>query len=98
MDYTRNYGDNKRPNSQTYEMLALIYGNITESRRDLFETEDRPLNPSLLRRWRERLDEVHSSEDLTAFGWRRLHANEYFEAHSLDIGDGISLHVHKLLA
>ena len=110
MDYTNNPTANKQPGTYNYQFLAQLYGLVPGS---ATLAPSSTLAPSggrrglsdgipgwVMDKWRILDDELelhnHGSEERN--GWRVLHQNDNGEGYELDIGEGFSIRVVKLLA
>lgn len=111
MDYTNNPSVNRQPDVTNFQFLADLYGTVpgsatlppatvepTGGRRGLSDTEVIP--EWILDKWRLLDDELerhaHGAEE--RHGWRVLHQHALGEAYEVDIGEGYSIRVEKLLA
>ena len=109
MDYTNNPSVNMQPGTYNYKFLAQLYGTVPGSatlapsatpvpggRRGLSDG----IPEWVMDKWRILDDELelhnHGSEE--RHGWRVLHQNDFGEGYELDIGEGYSIRVVKLLA
>jgi len=68
-------------------------------RRRAVQTPDEPLSEWLAAAWDDFITDIEQRVDGREHenGWRLLHRHRKGEAHELDLGEGYTLQVHKLL-
>ena len=107
MDYTSNPGANISPDESNFLFLQDLYGTIPERRRRQRETvpfsasasAPKVIPDDIRRKLKDIIPRIENRVDGNARedGWRLLHRSEQGEAHSLSLGNGWSVEVHKLL-
>jgi hypothetical protein len=102
MDYTSNPSVNKQPAQSNFDFLYSLYGYLPGSveQQDGGNRNLREAIPDwVLAKWHEFDEELenHSHGSESRNGWRLLHESEGVETHEIDIGEGYSIRVRKLL-
>lgn len=108
MDYTNNPAANRSPDSSNYEFLAELYGIIPGSdavssqetvpgnRHLSLDTPDESLPDWVQFAYEDAVVEIEKETD-PGENWRLLHESTHGRAHEVDLGNGFTLEVHKLL-
>jgi hypothetical protein len=112
MDYTSNPQNNKKPGPANFEFLAVMYGTIPNNdqaveasstvpgnRNRELELEDKSLPEWLRLTLEEVIPNLENRNDGNEHedGWRLLHRSDNAATHQMDLGDGYSVEVTKLL-
>jgi hypothetical protein len=111
MDYTTNPKNNDKPGPANFEFLAAMYGTLTPSDTQAVETsssvpgdrkldtEDDALPNWLLSALEDVIPNIENRIDGKEHedGWRLLHRSLHAAAHEMDLGNGVTVRVGKLI-
>jgi hypothetical protein len=112
MDYTSNPQNNDQPGTVNFEFLAVMYGTIPTSGNNQsveasstvpgnrkLDSEDESLPAWLVLALGEVIPNIENRVDGNEHedGWRMLHRSLHAAAHEMDLGNGYSVQVHKVL-